>query len=210
MATTEHGPKLADGSYNNEYERQVWRQAFGAVMDSGAVMQSGTLSFLSGQPLHTGPTKIMYAMLTKRADFNAFQEIAGSKRRNWPSSGSPWRTAESGYLGGSALTARLRVLVHTRVPDAYGDWARGDSAVVFLFDAEDQLIARRAGPIPKDFGMRPLSDYISLRVRTIPADEIDGVGWTSLIASEAGRVLDKPLMVIWGRLSTEATRKLRR
>lgn len=97
--------------------------------------------------------------------------------------------------------------MQSRVPEAYGDWSRGDSAVILLFDANDQLIAKSAGPIPDNHQMVPLADYISLRILTVPGDDINSVGWTNHITSSSGRVLDKPLHVVWGRLSAEATRK---
>ena len=98
------------------------------------------------------------------------------------------------------MKARLRELVDSRVPDAYGDWARADSAVLFLFDDSQQLVARRSIGVPANTNLADLSNAISHRMVTLPADEIQAVGVEVYGSSAGGRLLDKPLVVVWGML----------
>ena len=42
VITADNDMLLADGTINNEYERQARRKAFGAVLDSGAIVVNGT------------------------------------------------------------------------------------------------------------------------------------------------------------------------
>lgn len=186
----------------------TWRKLFGAFMDSGTILDHGSLvqhdaNIRQGRPLYAA-----YATMQSKSEFAAIEKALEGKSRNWTFGSTASRPGTSnGTFSFDEMLARTRLLVHTRVPDAYGHWSRADSAVIFLLDANNQLIARKAGPIPSNRGMQSLADYISLRVLTISGDEIQSVGWANHVASESGRVLDKPLVVIWGRISAEATRK---
>ncbi|MBC8088650.1 MAG: M56 family metallopeptidase [Phycisphaerae bacterium] len=191
----------ADESYG-------WHRAFGTTfMDSGSLIDRGTLVQYDGNQRQQRPLVIAYGTMLMRAEFLDFEKLLEGKRRNWTFGGSTRRPGRGASVDHDAMTARLRVLVHTQVPDAYGDWSRRDSVLIFLFDANNNLVARNTGPVPDSYGMNPLADYISLRVLTIPPDDIVSAGWTNRVASESGRVLDQPLQVVWGRLSADATRK---
>lgn len=194
----------ADGSLNSDYNRLLMRKAFGTVMDSGSIVLSGTNNLLNGGPLRIGPTKMLYAVIVKMSETEAFYEQIKPMLASAPWSGSSSRSAARPLENQAVIDLRLRGLIQSRVPDAYGDWARGDSAVLFLFDADDQLIARKASKIPDNGQFLVLADLISKRVG-VDTKEIETAGKSMFSASPGGRVLDKPLNVVWGRLSRAAT-----
>lgn len=188
-------------------QNALWRKAFGAYTDLGTVVHRGTQSFAEPIAARSGGVIIAYGIMMMRSEIADIEKVLQFKHRNWTWGGASSRAGRGRSFDMQAMTARLRVMVHTRVPDAYGDWARGDSAVVFIFDANDQLIGRKTGPITERTGMLDLAEYISMRELSIPSGDIEAAGWTNHVTSESGRVLDKPLVVYWGRLSGEATRK---
>ncbi|MEP6834150.1 MAG: M56 family metallopeptidase [Gemmatimonas sp.] len=189
---------LADGSTNPAYEKEIVRKAFGAVMDSGVVVQSGSTSFSGDPDFRQGPARTFYAVLAKNSEFFDKLRAMQSKGIPGPMTGTSSRT--SGIGDGGVMERRLLGLVDTRVPDAFGAWSRGDSAVVFLFDADDQLIARVAAPIAANWQLQTLAQLINHGVPGVASDDVEQVGGAILTSSAKGRRLDKPLNVYWGRL----------
>ena len=190
--------KFGDGSSNPAYAQEIVRKAFGAVMDSGVVVQSGLISISDDPQFSKGPSRIFYAVLAKQSEFvESLRQVQNSGNQG-QRSGMSARTAGPSDLG--AMNRRLMGLVDTRVPDAFGAWSRSDSAVVFLFDADDQLIARRAAPIVPDWQLLTLARLISQRIQGVASDDVDAVGGAVIPSSTSGRHLDKALNVYWGRL----------
>lgn len=197
------GPPRADGSQSSaEFEREALKKAFGSVMENRWVVESG-MTILSNSPsFKVGPARMLYAVTVSKAEFDAFNAQMKPMMKSGMISGFSSRGGRP--VDVQAISLRLGRLVQSIVPDAYGDWARGDSAVLLLFDANDQLIARRTSKIPDNARLLDLADLISKRVPGIPADDVEAVGVSMLATSPAGRVLDKPLGVVWGRLQWNA------
>ncbi|MEO7361481.1 MAG: M56 family metallopeptidase [Gemmatimonadaceae bacterium] len=199
------GPFRSDGSQNPEYDRQVMRKAFGTLLDSGAIVQNGT-TILSNAPSFTaGPSKLLYAVIVMNKEWEALANKSNPV--------TPIRYSGSSSRGPSRLMDQrerdqiLRSLVDSRIPDAFGDWSRADSAVLLLFDASEQLIARRTSPIPENAQLKYLSTLISRRVPGVDPEDFESVGSSMFESSSGGRVLDRPLTVVWGKLRRDVTFK---
>ncbi len=187
-------------------QNYLWKRAFGAYMDLGKVLFRSTQS-VTGDTFVPTQVIVAHGTMIMNTEISEFEKAVQYKQRNWTFGGAASREGRGRSFDWKAMTARLDHLVQSRVPDAYGDWSRADSAVVFLFDANEQLVARKAGPLTDRTALLDLADYISLRVLTVSPNDIESVGWTNHVTSSSGRLLDKPLKVYWGRLSADATRK---
>lgn len=188
-------------STNAEFEQQMRRMAFGTLMDSGMVVANGTYTLYSGKPLKQGPWKIMYAIQVKNSEMQ--ESMTSLMTRNMDNGGGATAGSSSKTgrrLDTEAMKTKLLELVQTRVPDAFGDWARGDSAVLFVFNDEGELVARRMSRAVKSATMAPLAKLISNRVENLPADDLQTVGFQTFTSTPAGRRLDQPLVVVWGML----------
>lgn len=202
--TTDDGTKLPDGTINNNYENHAWRKAFGTVMDSGMVVINGTYTLFAGKPLREGPSRIMYVIMVRDWDIAAhMQTLLRDPQEPAYTAASSSKNGRS--MDAATLASRLRELVQSRVPDAYGDWSRGDSAVMFLFDDRNELVARKAVAVPKRHGLSDLANAISHRLVSLPAEEIQAAGVQTIPTSSSGRLLEKPLVVVWGMLSSDAS-----
>jgi hypothetical protein len=187
------------------FARRVLSQTAKSILDQGALFESGVVDVAGERGRGMGLNRIVYGVVQTQPDIESFVKLVGNSKRNWESGSSSSRT--KGVFNPDLIKAKLRLVVHTRVPDAYGEWARADSGLIILLDANDDLVEVAAAPIPKNHSLTSLADFISLRLLSYPAEDINQVGFNSRIASESGRLLDKPLEIVWGRLSTEATRQ---
>ena len=189
---------LADGRSNPDFDATVFRRAFGAVMDSGIIAQSGRKTYFDSTTPHDGAPRLLYAVLVKREE--AARML--SRLQYGGSDGMiSWSSARRGTLPNSVeMDRRLRNLAYTRVPESFGAWSRADSAVLFVFDADDQLIARSATPVVEAHGLSQSVDALRKHWPHLDTDDVDATGFASFPTSATGRELDVPLTVKWAKL----------
>jgi beta-lactamase regulating signal transducer with metallopeptidase domain len=182
----------------------LMRRAFGGVLDSGVIIESGHRSYFDSATPPDGLPRLLYALMVPYKVHE--DEVIAQNQRQQSIVSSVTRFSGASSRFGAVLPTpevmnkHLFSLAQSRVPEAFGRWSRADSAVVLVFDADEQLVGRTASAIPSDLQLKTLVDLIGARVPGLSPDDIDAVGGTPFLTTEGGRELDTPLVVLWGRL----------
>lgn len=200
--TPDVSPTMPDGSDNVSYSSALLEKAFGSQYDSGVIVQSAMIHAPDTARPSDGPTRMMYAIMLRHSDIAEFRQslLKSTELSSVPHGASMSRRSNDTRASDRRIEARLAELIRTRVPEATGTWSRGDSAVVFLFDATDELVARSSSAIPRSGDINYVAALISTAVPEVQPDDVVTMGTVTFTSSTSGRRLNKPLRVIWGRL----------
>lgn len=190
-----------DGQDNREFDRNIFRKAFGDLMNEGPIMQNGTTTYFDESTPHDGAPRVMYAFIARNSERNTGSGMAiksGNTKMNITSV-MRYRPPQ-GVIDQKELDARLMNAVASRVPQAFGKWARTDSAVYVVFDHNDQLFASTAGPISQHGELEYLIGMLKSRLPLPSPSGFEVAGFSTVLSDPSGAILDKPLQIVWGRV----------
>ena len=196
---TNYEIKNPDGTSNSQFEFDVIQKAQKKMPQEFIIVKTGAVNLSESPGYNEGPANFVYTLVMTGAELMRSARNAEPLGYDVGLNGSSSR----GYgktIDQRALGTQLLNLVATRVPEAFGEWSRADSAVVFLFDSENQLIGRRAAPLPKNQTLGVVSELVSRNFPGVKPLDVEAVGHWSYSCSDTGRELDHPLRVIWARL----------
>ncbi|MEP6764529.1 MAG: M56 family metallopeptidase, partial [Gemmatimonadaceae bacterium] len=193
--------KWPDGQDNREFERNIFRRAFGDLMNIGPIIQNGTISYFDESTPHDGAPRVMYAVLLRLAEKNfggGMSVKSGNQSMNITSVMS--YRAPQGAMDQKEVDERLILVVSNRIGQAFGRWSRSDSAVYLAFDHDDQLFSAAAGPIAQNGELEYVTGLLKSRMPLPPSHDFEVVGFSTVFRNTSGNKLDKPLQIVWGRV----------
>lgn len=195
-----------DGQPKRGYEEAVLRKAFGSLLDSALIVQSGMRAYIDETTPRDGMPRLVYAVIMK---WPTNEQVKPNPVHRFIPGTISWSSGAN-LPDQTATDRRLIGVVQDRVPQALGSWSRADSSVLLIFDSNDQLIDRSAGPLALQSGLVYLIDVLRGRMSLPPSGDFEAAGTSTFTTDGMGRTLDKPLNVIWGRLRRGAVMPRRR